>query len=184
MVEFEIEDWKKISVFGSEYEISSAGCIRSVDKKISVVRRNNYKPLIFSVKGQLLKSNKSKNGYIYININSYGLKKRVLAHRLIAEAFIPNPLKKPYVNHINGVKHDNRVENIEWVTASENQIHAVKAGISKFRIGESHHNSKLTKELAASIRELAYTHSQSSIAKILHLGVGTINRVLNNQTFV
>lgn len=65
--------------------------------------------------------------HVTIYIDKKG--KRVKIHRLVANAFIPNPDNKPYVNHIDGIRSNNRVENLEWVTASENTRHAVDTGL-------------------------------------------------------
>lgn len=67
--------------------------------------------------------------YKFVSLLINGQAKRMRVHRLVAMAFIPNPENKPYVNHINGDKGDNNVENLEWVTPSENTIHAVKIGL-------------------------------------------------------
>ena len=74
---------------------------------------------------------KEKSGYMVVTLvhKSFVQKKRV--HRLIAEAFIPNPENKPYVNHIDGDKTNYHPSNLEWVTASENSIHAVITGLSE-----------------------------------------------------
>lgn len=69
-------------------------------------------------------------GYYRIGMRKYGKQKHYSVHRIIAQTFIPNPDNKPIVNHINGIKTDNRVENLEWVTASENQLHAYKTGLN------------------------------------------------------
>lgn len=69
-----------------------------------------------------LKQIKSRNGYLHVTLNG----KQLLVHRLVAETFIPNNDKKLQVNHKNGIKTDNRIENLEWVSASENIIHAYK----------------------------------------------------------
>ena len=70
-----------------------------------------------------------KNGYMSLELRMSDTNKRHLVHRLIAEAFISNPDNKPIVNHINGIKTDNRIENLEWCTQSENIRHAIDTGL-------------------------------------------------------
>jgi tricorn protease-like protein len=74
---------------------------------------------------------KDTNGYMKTQIWVNGKPKSVLQHRLIAEQFIDNPENKPQVNHKNGIKHDNRIENLEWVTQSENAKHSFANGLQK-----------------------------------------------------
>jgi len=76
-------------------------------------------------------SYKDKDGYIILKLKLDGKWYHKRHHRVIAEAFIPNPENKPQVNHINGIKTDNRVENLEWVTSRENNQHAWDKGFRK-----------------------------------------------------
>ena len=89
--------------------------------------------------GSLSQCKPSSDGYVGIGLYDKKKKKNnlVRAHQLVAKAFIPNPNNKTWINHINGIKADNRVENLEWCTPAENVAHARKAGLSRNRKGRA-----------------------------------------------
>lgn len=85
---------------------------------------------IYSIKNQLfLKNTKKQNKYFIVSMHQNGKQKTEYVHRLIALTFIPNKQNKPQINHINGIKTDNRVENLEWATSKENMHHARTNGL-------------------------------------------------------
>ena len=126
---FENEEWRDIPGYEGFYQASNKGRIRSVERIVKCREGVNRR-----VPSKILSQNKSGNGgYLRVMVSVKGKTKYVAAHILVALAFIPNKHNKEQVNHINGNKHDNRAENLEWVTQSENMKHAYLIGLEKPR---------------------------------------------------
>ena len=128
-------NWVKIKGYEEFYEISSSGEIRSKDRTVTdkIGRTRSWK-------GKVLNPDIAPNGYYRVSFSINRKRKQFYVHRLIAEYFIPNPNNLPQVNHIDGNKLNNSLDNLEWVTVQENVIHAYKNGLINFRYGENHPN--------------------------------------------
>jgi len=118
------EIWKVIKEYPN-YKVSNLGKVKHYER--------------------LLRPNINRYGYETVLLYNNVGRRKYLVHRLVAFAFIPNTLNKPQINHINGIKTDNRVENLEWVTNSENMKHAFRTGI-------------ITKEMVATSRSKTKKH--------------------------
>lgn len=132
-----MEVWKDIPGYEGYYQVSNQGRVRNIKR------------------GRVKKPHKQGCGYLQTMLSIQAVRTHPLVHRLVAEAFIPNPYNKPQINHKNGDKTDNRVDNLEWCTASENIIHRHRelgqpGGRSKAVIclttGESYKSAKAAAE--------------------------------------
>ena len=137
-----MEKWKRIDGFPL-YAVSNYGRIKSY---------NNYHR---RCRMRILKPNMTQGGYVIIALSDSGKRTTTTVSRLVAKAFVPNPENKPEINHKNGVKSDNFYLNLEWMTSSENKLHAYHNGLMKPRSGESCGLSRLTEEDVREIRGLA-----------------------------
>lgn len=117
------EEFRNIVGYEGLYQVSNLGNIKSLER----TKTNHSKYQL--VNGRILKSSINHKGYVYVILYKNNKQKGYLVHRLVAEAFIPNPENKPQVNHIDGNKLNNHVSNLEWVSQQENMQHALSNGL-------------------------------------------------------
>ena len=120
------EHWVPIPGYENYYEISSLANIRSINRTIPT--KSGYLKL---EKERTLAQRISNKGYLTVTLSKNGKSNSKHVHRLLAQAFIPNPENKATVNHIDGNKLNNNLDNLEWATYSENAFHAYKTGLYK-----------------------------------------------------
>lgn len=121
-----MEVWKDIEGYDGLYQVSNHARVRSIDRCIKCSDGKTRR-----LKGMLLSPgpNSWNRHYLTVNLSKCGKIKPHMVHRLVADAFIPNPDNKPEVNHIDGNKKNNEVSNLEWVTHQENMKHASESGL-------------------------------------------------------
>lgn len=118
-----IEFWKDVSGYEGLYQVSNLGRVKSLPRTV----RTRYGTGVR--KEKILQGGSYPNGYVFVCLCKDGEKKMRMIHRLVAEAFIPNPLNLPTVNHRDGNKQHNWVGNLEWCTQGDNLKHAIEIGL-------------------------------------------------------
>lgn len=171
---------KDIKDFEGRYTISSTGEVYSFAKSKGHHKGKVLKPLNGSY-------------YLVVSLHKNGISKQYFIHKLVAEAFIPNPNNKPQVNHIDGNKLNNNLENLEWCTQSENQIHANKLGLWKSTEAHKYKASEQGKQMrklsmvsVRHIREFLIPHTTvtiDAIAKYYNVSRGTIRNIRDSVTY-
>lgn len=122
------EIWKDIAGYEGLYQVSNMGRVKSLERTRNMNNPNAKSPAFAPVNERILTFGKSL-GYRRVILAKDGVNRGFRVHKLVALAFIPNPENKTQINHKDGDKHNNRAENLEWVTPSENQQHALKTGL-------------------------------------------------------
>jgi hypothetical protein len=149
VIDLEGEIWKSVVGYEGYYEVSNLGRVKRNAKKIYSEERICWVHKKERIVDQTIRT------YKFVHLIVHGRKTKLIrTHRLVALAFIPNPENKPEVNHIDGNKLNNNLENLEWVTRSENAIHAYSNGL--IPKGENSHKTKITNEQALDIFKRAH----------------------------
>lgn len=130
-----MEIWKPVKNYEGIYEISSYGNLRSVDRQC--IYKNGTTKLL---KGKPKKLQYIQDKYVITTLSKNNTLKTFTVHSLVAEAFLPRIANKTQINHIDGNKHNNHIENLEWVTPSENKLHAFQTGLQKRTGISKYHN--------------------------------------------
>lgn len=172
---YNMEIWKDIKGYEGIYQVSNYGKVKSLDRAIWMEINNCFGKF----KSNLLKQENGANGYPKVVLCKNNLPKTYLVHRLITIAFIPNPYNKPEVNHKNGIKIDNRLENLEWVTLSENHTHAYKIGLQK-AYGENNGRAKLNSFQVRVIRK-SKDSTGRELSVIFNISEQVICQILKNK---
>lgn len=162
------EIWKDVVGFEGVYMISSVGNCKRIGLFGKPLKKVRFRKLAIN-----------QEGYCRVFLSNSNIKKTFSIHRLVAQAFIPNPKNKPQVNHIDSNPSNNRVDNLEWVTPKENVNHAMQKGrMSFFKKGENNKLAVLKDEDIIIIREMNGKKTQKEIAKIFNISQCHVSEIV------
>ena len=168
-----MEVWKDIEGFEGRYQVSDCGRVRTVERHKSDGRRQPE---------AIRRTQIDRHGYEFALLFDGNKNRRFSVHVLVARAFIPNVENKPQVNHIDGNKLNNVVSNLEWVTASENQLHAVAHGLRIEKYGDANKRTKVSDADIRKIRELRKQGAKlQPLADMFGISMGQVGRIVRYE---
>ena len=149
------EIWKDVIGFEGLYEISNYGNLKSKDRIVHYLGKNQFGtyPATKLFKGKMITPVLNQHKYYQVALYKNGKSFNKLVHQLVAEAFIPNPENKPTVNHKDGNKINNKVENLEWATAKEQTYHSINVLGHKFYITQQCRDARKYKSQQKRVRK-------------------------------
>jgi hypothetical protein len=163
-------EWKPVYGWEDYYEVSNTALVR----RIKGGARTRFM--------RQLTGTKTAHGYMNITLSREGKCTKYYIHRLVAMAFIPNPERKPQINHIDGNGFNNTIANLEWATARENLLH--RSRILRKEIGESHHAATLSNTQLPEIRKLLNCGLMpSAVARKMRVSRGVIKGIKSGRTW-
>lgn len=175
------EIFKDIPGYEGFYQVSDKGSVKALERTYKQFNglTGNYNYRVYPEK--LMFIEEDKDGYLKTRLSKDGSQKKFFIHRLVALTFIPNNQDKPEVNHIDGNKKNNTLANLEWVTTSENQRHAIANKLYETAKGESSGTSKLKESEVREIHKLWSTGevTQEYLSKKFGIAGSAISRIVN-----
>ncbi len=166
------ENWKDIKGYEQSYQVSNLGRVKSLSR--TIMKSNNT---IMYVKERILKTRRHNNGYYMVTLYKNQTPKLCTIHRLVAKAFIDNPENKSTVNHLDGDKLNNHVDNLEWCTQQENITHSNRPGLTKNKVAVNQYDLD-----GNFIQKFESVRSAGKTLKINTSHIGSVCRGNRNQT--
>ena len=173
------EQWKSIAGFEGSYEVSDYGRVRSLPRSVPYLSHGIW--WTRSIPTRILKSHISAGRkYLHLPLHKDGKQTNHVVHRLVAQAFIPNPENKPQVNHIEQPKTNNSVGNLEWATTKEDGLHKATHGL--MLKGSRHPHAKLNTKQVIEMRKLyAQGYTNVELTSLFNVGRTSVSSVVHRQ---
>lgn len=167
--------WIDIKGYEGIYQISENGQIRSLPRLNSAGR---------FLRGRLRKLEVDRDGYLKVGLTKNNIQRRFLVSRLVAHHFLPNPKNNPIVNHIDGIKSNNHVSNLEWASIRDNNLHAVAMNLRNGYQGSKNYNAKLNEADVIKIKTMLAKHMPiKEIAQKFRVSFATIGFIKQKRTW-